>query len=489
MPFFIDSEGKIQTIKKTSQNILEAIEKEKLIFVDLHFTDVPGKLQHTTVPARTIDATSFETGIPKLDGSSIRGFTSISESDMILKPDPSTFVVIPWSNEDHKYGRVFCDVFWGFGQGRLSRDPRGVAQRAETHLKSSGFDVSYWGPELEFFVFDNVTWDTSTPYKSQGYRIESEEAAWAPTGTSYPIRFKEGYFPAPPQDTLMDLRNEVVKLLEQNFGILCDAHHHEVSTAGQGEINMRYDSLTNMADNVQTFKYVLKNVAHQKGKVATFMPKPIFMDNASGMHVHQSLWRDGKNTFYDPDDKHAELSQIGRYYGGGLMEHSRALTCIIAPTTNSYKRLVPGFEAPVYIAWSRRNRSANVRVPVYEKGSASSAAKRLEFRCPDPAANPYLAFPAMLAAGLDGIKKKVDIGNPVDENIYLLSPERRRELGIKELPKDLGEAADELESDQEFLKPLLGSDVIEIMIENARAQHLEVSMRPHPHEFYMYFDV
>jgi len=287
----------------------------------------------------------------------------------------------------------------------------------------------------------------------------------------------------------MDLRNEVVKLLEQNFGILCDAHHHEVSTAGQGEINMRYDSLTNMADNVQTFKYVLKNVAHQKGKVATFMPKPIFMDNASGMHVHQSLWRDGKNTFYDPDDKHAELSQIGRYYGGGLMEHSRALSCIIAPTTNSYKRLVPGFEAPVYIAWSRRNRSANVRVPVYEKGSASSAAKRLEFRCPDPSANPYLAFPAMLAAGLDGIKKKVDIGNPVDENIYLLSPERRRELGIKELPKDLGEAADELESDQEFLKPFLGSDVIEIMIENARAQHLEVSMRPHPHEFYMYFDV
>jgi len=502
MPFTRTSDGKLIPIKRTGEEVLGLFEKEKIKFVDLHFTDVPGRLQHTTVPVHVIDKDAFKEGVPKLDGSSIKGFTGIEESDMMLKPDPSTFAVIPWStkeSESHKAARLICDVFWGFGQGRLARDPRAIAQRAEQYVKESGFDESYWGPEIEFFVFDKVTWDVLTPYKGQSYSIESTEGAWATMGTdskdpkgskssNFPIRFKEGYFPAPPSDTLMEYRSEVVAIFQERFGIVSDAHHHEVATAGQCEIDMRYDTLTNMADNVMTFKYITRNVAHQRGMVATTMPKPIFMDNASGMHTHQSLWKAGKPTFYDASDSYAELSQVGRYYGGGLMEHSRALTCITNPTTNSYRRLVPGYEAPVYIAWSRRNRSANVRVPVYEKGPGSQARKRLEFRTPDPSCNPYIAFAAMVCAGLDGIKKKTDIGSPVDENIYHLSADRRRQLGIKELPGSLKEAAEALASDHEFLKPVVPKDLIDMIIENARKEHSEISMRPHPYEFHLYFD-
>lgn len=488
MPFKKSPEGKLITIRRSGDEVLDLFQKERIAFVDLHFTDVPGRLQHTTVPTHVIDKLAFEAGVPKLDGSSIKGFTGIEESDMMLKPDASTFAVIPWSTENHRTARLICDVFWGFGQGRLSRDPRAIAQRAEQYVKEIGFDESYWGPEIEFFVFDKVTWDVMNPYRGQSYTIESREAAWTTTGVNFPIRFKEGYFPAPPSDTLMEYRNEVVTIFQDYFGIMSDAHHHEVATAGQCEIDMRYDTLTNMADNVMTFKYVTRNVAHQRGMVTTTMPKPIFMDNASGMHTHQSLWKAGKPTFYDENDTYAELSQAGRYYGGGLMEHSRALTCITNPTTNSYRRLVPGYEAPVYIAWSRRNRSANVRVPVYEKGPGSAARKRLEFRTPDPSCNPYLAFAAMVCAGLDGIKKKIDIGSPVDENIYHLSAERRGQLGIKELPGSLKEAADALASDHDFLKPVFPQDLIDMIIENARKDHSEVSMRPHPYEFQLYFD-
>jgi glutamine synthetase len=423
---------------------------------------------------------------------------------MLLKPDPNTFVVIPWSDPSKKYARVLCSINWGMGHpvhkgGPLAKDPRGIAQKAEEFLKESGYgDSSFWGPELEFFVFDGVTWDVNTPAKGQSYSIRSKEAAWKPGGPAteqgcgkgginVPIRHKEGYFPTTPQDTLMDFRNDAVAAMEDSFGIVVDAHHHEVATAGQCEINMMYDTLLNSADSAQSFKYVVKNVAHDKGMVATFMPKPLVGDNGSGMHCHQSIWKDGKNTFYDENDEHSQLSQTARYYIGGIMAHTRALACIVAPTTNSYKRLVPGFEAPIYIAWSRSNRSANVRVPVNIKGNPN--AKRIEFRCPDTTANPYLAFPAMLCAGLDGIKNKIDCGNPVDENIYTLSEDRKRELNIKSLPRDLAEAADALESDHDFLKPVFDGELLETVLEFARDAHFDVASRTHPHEFQLYFDV
>ena len=503
MPYVRTAEGQLKRKSLSVQDVVNKIKSEDIRFIDLQFTDVPGKLQHVTVPSHTIDADAWTNGIPKLDGSSIRGFTGISESDMLLKPDPNTFVVIPWSDPSKKYARVLCSINWGMGHpvhkgSPLAKDPRGIAQKAEEFLKESGYGYSIWGPELEFFVFDGVTWDVNTPAKGQSYSIRSKEAAWKPGGPAteqgcgkgginVPIRHKEGYFPTTPQDTLMDFRNDAVAAMEDSFGIVVDAHHHEVATAGQCEINMMYDTLLNSADSAQSFKYVVKNVAHQKGMVATFMPKPLVGDNGSGMHCHQSIWKDGKNSFYDVNDEHSELSQTARYYIGGIMAHTRALACIVAPTTNSYKRLVPGFEAPIYIAWSRSNRSANVRVPINIKGK--EVAKRIEFRCPDTTANPYLAFPAMLCAGLDGIKNKIDCGNPVDENIYTLSEDRKRELNIKSLPRDLAEAADALESDHDFLKPVFDGDLLETILEFARDAHFDVASRTHPHEFQLYFDV
>lgn len=501
MPYVRTAEG-LSRKSLNVQDVMNKIQSEDIRFIDLQFTDVPGKLQHVTVPSHTIDADAWTNGIPKLDGSSIRGFTGISESDMLLKPDPNTFVVIPWSDPSKKYARVLCSINWGMGHpvhkgGPLAKDPRGIAQKAEEFLKENGYGHSIWGPELEFFVFDGVTWDVNTPAKGQSYSIRSKEAAWKPGGPAteqgcgkgginVPIRHKEGYFPTTPQDTLMDFRNDATTILEDDFGIMVDAHHHEVATAGQCEINMMYDTLVNQADSAQSFKYVIKNVAHQKGMVATFMPKPLVGDNGSGMHCHQSIWKDGKNIFYDETDEHSELSQTARYYIGGIMAHTRALACIVAPTTNSYKRLVPGFEAPIYIAWSRSNRSANVRVPINIKGNPK--AKRIEFRCPDTTANPYLAFPAMLCAGLDGIKNKIDCGNPVDENIYTLSEDRKRELNIKSLPRDLAEAADALESDHDFLKPVFDGDLLETILEFARDAHFDVASRTHPYEFQLYFD-
>ncbi len=481
--------GAVRNTRNTPEEALDFFHKKNIKFVDLQFTDLPGRLQHVTVPLATIDSSAFTKGIPKLDGSSIKGFAEIHESDMLLRPDPSTATIVPWSPDSIKAGRMICDIYWGFDQGRLSRDPRGIAQNAEKAVQAAGFDVSYWGPEVEFFVLDRVNWDVLSPFKGQSYSVESREAAWTNDGSNYPIRFKEGYYPAEPHDTLMNYRSEVVQMLDEYFGVPCDAHHHEVATAGQCEIDMQYNSLTRTADNVMSYKYVVKNVARLHDRIATFMPKPIFGDNASGMHVHSSLWKGDVPLFYDENDEYAELSQLGRYYGGGLMDHSRALAAIVTPTTNSYRRLVPGFEAPVYIAWSRRNRSANVRIPVYEKGPNSAAKKRIEFRTPDPSCNPYLCFAAILAAGLDGVKKKSEIGDPVDEDIYKLPPARRTELGIRQLPTSLGEAIEALQSDSEFLKPILGSDTLDMIVEFANKGHAEVSARPHPYEFHLYFDI
>ncbi len=478
------------------ERVIATIEREKIRWIDLQFVDLRGRLQHVTIPAHEFDVDSFKSGFGKLDGSSIKGFVEIHESDMVLVPAPESFAILPWTSGEHKTARMMADIYHSFGGPRFTRDSRYVAQKAEEAAKKAGFNCSYWGAEIEFFVFDRVELipnmlATRDAWASSGYRIDSKEAIWSPGGINFPIRFKEGYYPAPPEDTLQDYRSEVSRILEDFFGIKIEAHHHEVATAGQVEIDMGCAPLTRMADGVVSYKFVAKMVAYMRNMIATFMPKPIFGDNASGMHVHQSLWKGKKNAFYDPGDGYAELSQIGRYYIGGVLEHCRSLAALVAPTTNSYKRLVPGYEAPVYIAWSRSNRSATVRVPVYYRGTKRAHdTKRIEFRAPDPASNPYLCFAAQLAAGLDGIRKKIDPGDPVDENIYLLPKERRRQLGIGELPASLSEALDELESDHNYLLAdgIFTKDLIEKYVELKREECWEQALRPTPFEFYLYLD-
>jgi len=470
------------TLPKTAEEALKFLKDNKIKWVDLQFTDLPGRLHHITIPASDFTEDSFKTGFGKLDGSSIKGFTTIYESDMVLVPVPSTMALIPW-NEG--VARVITQVHWGGGRGRFERDPRHIAEEAEKKQLEEGY-VSYFGPELEFFVFDKVELDVATPQSGTGYKIYAREAPWSKNG-SFIIRYKEGYYPAPPVDQLMDIRLEAINILTVYFGFTIEATHHEVATAGQGEIDFRYSTLTDTADKVQTVKYVVKNVAAKHGMIATFMPKPMFGDNGTGMHTHFSLWsKDGKNVMYDPNDEYAELSQIGRYIVGGILEHGRALSAIASPTVNSYRRLIPGFEAPIYLVWSKSNRSAAIRIPAYYKGMEK--AKRLEYRPPDPTANPYLLFAAMLMAALDGIKKKIDPGDPVDENVYHMSKERKEQLKIRELPRSLDEALDELESDNEFLKPVFNSSIINAYIDLKREEARTLQQYPHPMEFYYYLD-
>jgi len=480
-------DGKVSQIKYSSDEVFSKIKHEGIRFVDLQFTSLLGRFHHTTISADTFTSDQMEDGLPKLDGSSIVGFASIEDSDMILKPDPNSYAPIPWI-EDKKTARLLCDVYWGGDRGRLNRDPRAIAQNAEKYLTTQGFDYSSWGPEVEFFVFDKIHWDVLTPYKGQSYSIESKEAPWSQEGTGYPMGLQEGYYPSTPSDTLTPFRNECVDILNQDFGILCDNHHHEVATAGQCEIDIRYDYLTNAADATQTYKFVIRNIAQKFGKVATMMPKPVAMDSGSGMHTNVSLWKGKKNMFFDKNDKD-ELSQTGRYFCGGIIDHAKALSAISNPTTNSYHRLVPGYEAPVYIAWSASNRSAIVRMPQHFRGEKYAFLKRLEFRAPDPSANPYLVFPAVLAAGLDGIKKKREPGDQTREDIFKMTKSERKKRGIGVLPANLGEALDALESDRKFLSPIFPNDVVDTIIQLERRDQREISIRPHPHEFYLYFDI
>ena len=487
MPYKFNG-GDPKRISYTVEDIFKKLREDNIRFVDLQFTSLPGRFHHTTVSANVLTKEQIKDGLPKLDGSSIIGFASIEDSDLILKPDPNTYADIPWLTSN-RTARLICDVYWGQDRGRLSRDPRWIAQKAEKYIKEQGYG-SYWGPEVEFFVFDRIHWDVLTPYKGQSYSIESQEAPWNQEGTGYPMGLKHGYYPSTPSDTLTPFRNECVNILNSNFGILCDNHHHEVATAGQCEIDIMYDTLTNAADSAQSYKFIVRNVATQKfEKVATMMPKPISMDAGSGMHVNVSLWK-GKdnNIFFDENDPE-ELSQVARYFCGGIMNHAKALSAICNPTTNSYHRLVPGYEAPAYIAWSASNRSAIVRVPKHFKGKSHSKLKRLEFRAPDPSSNPYLVFAAVTAAGMDGIKKKTEPGDPVQEDIFKMSKEERQQRGIGMLPATLGEALDELDSDSDFLKPIFTDDVIEKIIQLGYKDQREISIRPHPHEFYLYFDV
>jgi glutamine synthetase len=454
--------------------------------VDVKFVDLVGGWQHFSIPLQKVSADAIEEGFG-FDGSSIRGFQKIHESDMVLLPDLRTAFVDPFSATPTM--SIVCSVHEPVSLAPYARDPRHVARRAEEHLVRTGVaTASYWGPEVEFYIFNSLSFDQTS--HSGYYFIDSEEGIWnsgmnGSPNLAYRPRTKEGYFPVPPMDKMQELRSQMVENL-LHAGIDVEAHHHEVGTAGQSEIDIRFGGLTEMGDSVLTYKYIVKNTAAQAGYVATFMPKPIFQDNGSGMHVHQSLFKDGSNLFYDPDG-YALLSGTARHYIGGLLVHAPAILAFAAPTTNSYRRLVPGYEAPVNLAYSKRNRSACVRVPTY---SDSPNARRIEFRPPDPSANPYLAFSAMLMAGLDGIDKRIEPPSPLDVDLYELEgPEK---AAIKSTPSSLGEVLNALERDHDFLLEggVFTEDMISGWIEYKRERELDaVSIRPHPYEFFLYHDI
>jgi glutamine synthetase len=459
-------------------------------FVDLRFIDLPGLKQHFTMPISELTESGFEAGYG-FDGSSIRGFQTIDVSDMVLIPDPSTAHMDPFTQ--FPTVNLICNVFDPITKQAYSRDPRYVAQKAEKYLIESGVaDISYWGPEAEFFIFDSVRFDQNS---HEGYyHVDSDEGIWN-TGQEFNLegglnlgykpRSKQGYFPVPPMDSQNDLRSEMVaEMIALGMDIECQ--HHEVATAGQAEIDMGYGPLVKMADQLLLYKYVIKMVAARNDKTVTFMPKPLFMDNGSGMHVHSSLWKGATNVMYD-EKGYAGLSEAAKYYIGGILKHAPAILAFAAPTTNSYRRLVPGYEAPVNLAYSARNRSAAVRIPMY---SASPKAKRVEFRCPDPSCNPYLAFPAILMAGLDGIKNEIDPGAPLDKDIYELPPEEAAQ--VPSTPGSLDEALRALEEDHDFLLEggVFTQDVIETWISYKRENEVDaINLRPHPWEFYLYYDI
>ena len=469
----------------TPKEVLDMAKENGAKVVDLRFMDFPGLWQHFTVPIGELEESSFEDGFG-FDGSSIRGWQPIHASDMLVVPDPVTAKMDPFYEAPTLV--LICNIVDPVTREAYSRDPRNIAQKADTYLKSSGIgDVAYFGPEAEFFIFDEIRFE-STRF-SAFYEIDSIEGNWN-TGRDegpnlgYKPRHKEGYFPVPPMDKFQDLRTEMVLTLE-NLGIETEAQHHEVATAGQAEIDMRFKPLLQMSDQLMWFKYVLKNVAYRHNHTVTFMPKPLFEDNGTGMHTHISIWKENQPLF--AGDKYAGVSQEALYAIGGILKHCRALTAFTNPTTNSYKRLVPGFEAPVNLAYSSRNRSAAVRIPMY---STSPKAKRIEFRTPDPSCNGYLAFSAMLMAVIDGIQNKIDPGDPLDKNIYNLPPEELAE--IPSAPGSLEEAMEALKADQEFLLKgdVFTQDAIDMWIEYKTENEInDVKLRPHPHEFYLYFDI
>jgi glutamine synthetase len=455
--------------------------------LDLRFVDLPGVWQHFSMPIGDLSDDLFTEGVG-FDGSSIRGYQQIQESDMLLVADPDSAVFDPVLEVPTL--SMICNVLDPVTRERYSRDPRHIAQKAEEHLKKSGIaDISYWGPEAEFYIFDDVRYDQSA--RCGYYYIDSNEAIWnsgreeKAGNLGYKVRHKEGYFPVPPADQLQDLRSEIILKLEE-VGIPVEVHHHEVGTAGQAEIDMRYGTLTRMGDSLMQYKYIIRNVCAKHGKTATFMPKPIFGDNGSGMHCHQSLWKGGTNLFWD-EKGYGQISQTAKYYIGGLLKHAAALLAICAPTTNSYRRLVPGYEAPVNLVYSQRNRSAAVRIPIY---SRSPKSKRIEFRCPDPSTNPYLCFAAQLMAGLDGIQNKIDPGEPIDKDLYDLEPEEAER--VKSTPGSLGEVLNALESDHAWLLKgdVFTPDVIETWITYKRERELApINLRPVPYEFFLYYDL
>ncbi len=469
----------------TPQEVLKMIQDENIKIVDLKFIDMPGIWQHCSFYYDQIDESSFTDGVP-FDGSSIRGWKAINESDMAMVPDPNTAWIDPFMKE--KTLSMICSIKEPRTGEWYSRDPRSIAQKAINFLNNTGIaDVAYFGPEAEFFVFDDVRFDQT---ESQGfYYVDSVEGRWnsgrqeSSGNLGYKPRYKEGYFPVSPSDTLQDMRTEMLLTMAE-CGVPIEKHHHEVATGGQNELGFRFAPLIEAADHLMTYKYVIKNVGKKHGKTVTFMPKPLFNDNGSGMHTHQSIWKDGKPLFWG--DKYANLSQTALYYIGGLLKHAPALLAFTNPTTNSYKRLVPGFEAPVNLAYSQGNRSASIRIPL---SGTNPKAKRLEFRCPDATCNPYLAFAAMLCAGLDGIKNQIDPGDSLDVDIYDLSPEELSK--IPSTPGSLEAALEALENDHNFLTDtgVFTKDFVENWIEYKLDNEVNpLRLRPHPYEFSLYYD-
>ena len=468
------------------RELLQFVSDEGIKMVDLRFVDLPGLWQHFSISANEVEEEMFEEGVG-FDGSSIRGFQEIQESDMILIPDASTafkdpFTAVPTLN-------IICNVKDPVTLQSYTRDPRHIAQKAENYLRSTGIgDTAYFGPEPEFFVLDDIRFDQS--YNYGYYYVDSKEGFWNSgkeenPNLGYKPRYKEGYFPVPPMDSLQDIRSEMVLLLEE-IGVQVEVHHHEVGTAGQCEIDMRFDTLTSMADKFLKYKYIIKNVGRRHGKTVTLMPKPIFQDNGSGMHIHTSIWKAGKNVFYEPGG-YADLSKTAIYYIGGILNHTPALLGFCAPTTNSYRRLVPGYEAPINLIYSQRNRSAAVRIPAY---SRSEKAKRVETRFPDPSCNGYLAFAALLMAGLDGVQNKITPPDPIDKDLYDLAPADA--ANVKSTPGNLEDVLNALEDDHDFLLKgdVFTKDVIETWIDYKRSREVDpMRLRPHPHEFALYFDI
>jgi glutamine synthetase len=473
----------------TPKDVLKLAKEKGIQIVDLRFIDMPGTWQHFSISVGELSENLFSEGIG-FDGSSIRGFQAINESDMLLFPDPTTATIDPFP--EHPTLVLICDVKDPITGANYTRDPRFVAKKAEEYVKKTGLaDTVYIGPELEFFILDDVRFDQG--YNYGFYHLDSEAAFWNSGKQGTPERpnlgnrprYKQGYFPVPPDDHFQDIRSAMLLALE-SVGVRIEVHHHEVATGGQTEIDMRFDTLTRMADKVLWYKYCTKNVAKRYGKTVTFMPKPLFQDNGSGMHTHQSLWKGEKNIFYEKGG-YADLSQTCLYYIGGILRHAPALCALIAPTTNSYRRLVPGYEAPINLAYSQRNRSAAVRIPTYSK---AERAKRIEFRTPDPTCNPYLSFAACVMAGLDGVANKIDPGDPMDKDLYELPPEEAAE--IKQLPGSLDEVLNALEADHSFLLKgdVFTKDLIETWIDYKRKNEVDpIRLRPHPWEFALYFNV
>lgn len=466
------------------REVLEYAKKNKVQIVDLKFIDMIGTWQHFSIPIEELNEGVFKDG-SGLDGSSIRGWRAINNSDMLAVPDPATASLDPFTNVPTL--SLVCNVIDPITRENYDRDPRHIAQKAEKYLKGTRIgDISYWGPEAEFFIFDNARYDQNS--HSGYYFIDSEEGVWNAgrdgVNLGGKIRHKEGYFPVPPTDTQQDIRSEMI-IEMQRAGIPIEKHHHEVATAGQAEIDLRFDSLVKMADKMMMYKYIVKNVAARHHKTVTFMPKPLFGDNGSGMHTHQSIWKEGKPLFAGKE--YAGISQLCLYYIGGILKHAPALAALTNPTTNSYKRLTPGFEAPVLLAFSSRNRSAGIRIPMY---SPSPKAKRIEVRFPDPACNPYLAFSAMLMAGLDGIENKIDPGEPMEKDLYDLEPKEAAK--VPTMPGSLDDALKNLEKDHEFLLKggVFSEELIETWIGYKRSREVDMlRVRPHPYEFFLYYDV
>ncbi len=472
-----------------ADDLLAFVKSNDIETIDVRFCDLPGVMQHFTIPAQFLTEDIFEDGL-SFDGSSIRGFQKIHESDMALLPDVSSAYLDPFRTSKTLVMNWF--VHDPMTKEAYSRDPRNIARKAEEYLRSTGIgDTAFMGPEAEFYVFDSVRFETKA--NAGYYFIDSEAGAWnsgvesdadGRANRGYKVKYKGGYFPVPPVDHFSELRDEMVRHL-QNAGLTIERAHHEVGTAGQSEIATKFDTLLRAADNIMKYKYIIKNTAWKNGKTATFMPKPIFGDNGSGMHVHQSLWADGKPLFAD-EAGYGGLSDMARWYIGGLLHHAPSLLAFTNPTVNSYHRLVPGFEAPVNLVYSSRNRSACIRIPIT---GPNPKAKRLEFRCPDPSANPYLAFSAMLLAGLDGIQNKIEPPAPIDKDLYELPPEEHED--IAQVPASLDAALDALEADHEYLLAgdVFTADLIENWIAMKREDITAIRMRPHPHEFEMYFDL